>query len=40
MTERVATSTLALPWSARLADEDVAYVAEALVDAVEGRVDA
>ncbi len=31
VTERVAASTLALPFSSRLADEEVAYVAEALV---------
>ncbi len=34
VTERVAASTLALPFSARLSAEDVAYVAEALVGAV------
>jgi len=34
VTERVAASTLALPFSSRLADEDVAYVADALVEAV------
>ena len=34
VTERVAASTLALPWSARLSDEDVRYVADALVEAV------
>jgi perosamine synthetase len=33
VTERVAASTLALPFSARLSDPDVRYVAEALVDA-------
>jgi len=37
ITERVAASTLALPFSSRLADEDVTYVADALTDAVEGR---
>jgi perosamine synthetase len=37
VTERVAASTLALPFSSRLADEDVTYVADALTDAVEGR---
>lgn len=36
VTERVAASTLALPLSSRLPDEDVEYVAAALVDAVEG----
>ena len=35
VTERVAASTLALPFSARLSADDVGYVAEALVDAVE-----
>ena len=39
VTERVAASTLALPFSGRLADDDVAYVADALADAVEGLVD-
>ncbi len=34
VTERVAASTLALPFSSRLPDEDVAYVAEALTAAV------
>jgi perosamine synthetase len=34
VTERVAASTLALPFSSRLADEDVAYVADALIEAV------
>jgi perosamine synthetase len=34
VTERVAASTLALPFSSRLPDEDVAYVAEALTEAV------
>jgi dTDP-4-amino-4,6-dideoxygalactose transaminase len=33
--ERIAASTLALPFSARLPEEDVRYVAERLVDAVE-----
>jgi dTDP-4-amino-4,6-dideoxygalactose transaminase len=37
VTERVAASTLALPFSSRLADEDVQYVADALVDAVQSR---
>ncbi len=31
VTERIAASTLALPWSSRLGDDDVAYVAEALI---------
>jgi len=35
VTERVAASTLALPFSSRLADEDVRYVASALVESVE-----
>lgn len=34
VTERVATSTLALPFSSRLSDEDVQYVSDALIDAV------
>ena len=34
ITERVAASTLALPFSSRLPDEDVAYVAEVLTEAV------
>ena len=34
VTERVAASTLALPFSPVLPDEDVAYVAEVLSDAV------
>jgi perosamine synthetase len=37
VTERVAASTLALPWSARLSDDDVAYAAGALIDAVDRR---
>jgi perosamine synthetase len=37
VTERVAASTLALPFSPRLSDDDVAYVADALVKAVEGQ---
>jgi len=35
VTERVAASTLALPFSARLSDDDVRWVAAALIDAVE-----
>ena len=35
VTERVAASTLALPFSSRLADEDVDYVSRALIEAVE-----
>jgi perosamine synthetase len=35
VTERVAATTLALPFSPRLADDDVRYVAEALIDAVD-----
>jgi perosamine synthetase len=35
VTERVAASTLALPFSARLPDDDVRYVVDALVEAVE-----
>ena len=34
VTERVAASTLALPFSSRLSDEDVRYVADALIEAV------
>jgi len=34
VTERVAASTLALPFSSRLADDDVRYVAQALSEAV------
>ena len=34
VTERVAASTLALPFSSRLADEDVQYVADALAAVV------
>jgi perosamine synthetase len=34
VTERVAASTLALPFSSRLADEEVEYVVDALVEAV------
>jgi len=37
VTERVAASTLALPFSSRLPDEDVAYVAEALREVVSAR---
>jgi len=35
VTERVAVSTLALPFSSRLSEDDVAYVAEALIEAVD-----
>jgi perosamine synthetase len=35
VTELVASSTLALPWSARLSEDDVVYVSEALERAVE-----
>jgi perosamine synthetase len=34
VTERVAASTLAIPFSARLPDEDVRYVADAIIEAV------
>jgi perosamine synthetase len=34
VTERVAATTLAIPFSSRLADEDAGYVAEALIEAV------
>ncbi|MHB8671984.1 MAG: DegT/DnrJ/EryC1/StrS family aminotransferase, partial [Acidimicrobiales bacterium] len=36
ITERVAASTLALPFSSRMTDEEVEYVASALSDAVGG----
>ncbi len=36
VTERVAATTMALPFSARLPDDDVDRVAAALIDAVEG----
>jgi perosamine synthetase len=36
VTERVAASTLALPFSSRLTDDEVAYVADALVEVVDG----
>ena len=35
VTERVAASTLALPFSSRLSDEDVKYVADALIEVVD-----
>ncbi len=35
VTERVAATTLALPWSSRLSEDDVAYVAERLAAAVQ-----
>jgi perosamine synthetase len=37
VTERIASSTLALPWSPLMSEDDVAYVADALVEAVDGR---
>ena len=37
VTERVATSTLALPFSSRLTDDDVGYVADVLGDVVRGQ---
>jgi perosamine synthetase len=37
VTERVAASTLALPFSSRLAGEDVRYIADALVEAVDAE---
>ena len=37
VTERVAASTLAIPFSAVLPSEDVAYVAETLIEVVEGQ---
>jgi perosamine synthetase len=36
VTERIASSTLALPWSPLMSEDDVAYVAEALTAAVAG----
>jgi perosamine synthetase len=36
VTERVAASTRALPFSSRLSDDDVQYVADALIGAVDG----
>lgn len=33
VTERIAASTLAIPWSPRMTDDDVAYVAGAIVEA-------
>ena len=33
VTERIAASTLAIPWSPRMSDEDVAYVAGAVREA-------
>jgi perosamine synthetase len=38
VTERVAASTLALPFSSRLSDEDVRYVADALIESVDAAV--
>ena len=35
VTERVAASTLALPFSPRLTDEEIRYVTDAVVEAVE-----
>jgi perosamine synthetase len=40
VTERVAASTLALPWSSRITNEEIARVAEALIDAVERQAHA
>ena len=37
VTERIAASTLALPWSPKLADDDVAYVAEQLISAIRSQ---
>jgi perosamine synthetase len=37
VTERVAASTLALPFSSRLPDEDIEYVAQVLRDVVDGE---
>jgi perosamine synthetase len=38
VTERVAGSTLALPFSSRLSDEDINYVAEILIESVDAAV--
>ena len=38
VTERVATSTLALPFSSRLTDDEVGYVADVLGDVVRGQM--
>ncbi len=38
VTERVAASTLALPFSSQLADDDIRYVAEALIASVDAAV--
>ena len=35
VTERIAASTLAIPWSARLTDADIRYVAGAIKEAGE-----
>jgi len=35
VTERVAATTLALPWSATMSDEDVRYVSEGLIGVIE-----
>jgi perosamine synthetase len=40
VTERVAASTLALPFSAVLTDDDARYVADALIEVVEGAPEA
>ena len=39
VTERIARSTLALPWSSLLADEDIEYVAETLIAAIREQSD-
>ncbi len=39
VTERVAASTLALPWSSRLSDDEVDYVAESLIAAMRLQTD-
>jgi dTDP-4-amino-4,6-dideoxygalactose transaminase len=38
VTERVARTTLALPWSAELSDDQVRFVADALIAAVDRTV--
>ncbi|MFO7532199.1 MAG: DegT/DnrJ/EryC1/StrS family aminotransferase [Candidatus Limnocylindrales bacterium] len=37
VTERIAATTLALPWSSQLSDEDVDYVAETLIEALRSQ---
>ena len=37
VTERIAASTLAIPFSARLSDEDARYVADAVIEAASAQ---